>query len=85
MLNPIKSVSSAFKARLRSFTPREARSIQDGQADSTFVAHRNSILVRIAELYLPEAATEKMCSEFDAHTLRFYNKVFLNEGMPVGK
>lgn len=85
MLNPIESVFSSFKAKVKSYMAHEAPNVRRVPPGSTMVAHRNSFLQRAADLFMGDAASTEKCATYEAHTLHFYRDVFLLEDMEVGQ
>lgn len=85
MLNPIESVFSSFKSKVKSYLAREGKNVRQTPTGTTLVAHRSAYLERASNMFIGEAATAELCKAFDAHTLRFYRDVFMLNDLPVGK
>lgn len=84
MLNPIESVFSAFKAKVKGFIRQHQKEIVNTPEGMTMAAHRRSFLQRAPQLFLPEAATAAECAKYYRHSFGFHRAVFDKANMKVG-
>lgn len=83
-LNPIESVFSVLKFKIKANFAREIANMQSVPVGTTMTAHRRSYLQRATDTYIVQAASASNCAAFEAHTLRFNESVFFLQDIPVG-